>query len=1001
MQRAVSIFTPIRFWQALTLIFALLGSGLGAFTLTGGFESSAAVTLSENQQLVLVRRGDLIDAVDINGSIVFPNRERVHFEISGTVGEVFVEEGRRVSAGQPLAALDAATVAKLEEAAAKARVALDEARKRLDPPSAVEIAEAEAAVVKARADLHAAQEALDDAGNPFTELQLATQRQAVVQAKTDLQTAEEALADTLAVADADGLAVQTQRQAVVQAKTDLQTAEEALADTLAVADADGLTVQTQRQAVVQAKIDLQTAEEALADTLAAADADGLAVQTQRQAVVQAKTDLQTAEEALADALAVADADGLAVLTQRQAVVQAKTDLQTAEEALADAVPSLELQKILKQEETVAAARVKLADAREELAKAQEPPTAAAIDAAQGKIDAAKAARAADALTLIKVEKDQPGVLEAARSAFDAAQRVYNQALVDSEIAFVVSSDGPLLDPRTHVPLRDDELLLDPRVLRERIAPGAPVFDATFDAWIALIEARDAFEAAEAEQAVTEARRALTRKEQDLADAEEALAALIAPPDQLDIALKEATLATAEEDLAQAEQALADMLNETADPLDLELKRARVAFAIAALADEEARLADMFNETADPLDLELKRARVATAAAALADEEARLADMLNETPDPLDLELKRARAATAVAALADEEARLADMLDETPDPLDLELKRARVATAVAALADEEARLADMLDETPDPLDLELKRARVATAVAALADEEARLADMLAPTDALLIGQRKAEVEVAAARVGDTEEALADLVNGDPLVRALREREIESAESDLANAERDLASTEITTPIGGVVETVDTEAGDTVTPMAFAVEIVDTSVAEVDGVVDEIDVLFLNVGAEAVVTMDALLDQTLAGEVSSIETTGRTTGGVVSFPVRVRVEAPPGVDLREGLSAAASVVLRETTDALLVPSAAIGGSFLQPTVLVQRDGAITEQPVSLGDGDDFNVVVLAGLNEGDAVVVESTGGDLGIFGALFGGGQRLRQFIGGRPPPGAGR
>ncbi len=994
MQRAVSIFTPIRFWQALTLIFALLGSGLGAFTLTGGFESSAAVTLSENQQLVLVRRGDLIDAVDINGSIVFPNRERVHFEISGTVGEVFVEEGRRVSAGQPLAALDAATVAKLEEAAAKARVALDEARKRLDPPSAVEIAEAEAAVVKARADLDAAREALDDAGNPFTELQLATQRQAVVQAKTDLQTAEEALADTLAVADADGLAVQTQRQAVVQAKTDLQTAEEALADTLAVADADGLTVLTQRQAVVQAKIDLQTAEEALADTLAVADADGLTVLTQRQAVVQAKTDLQTAEEALADTLGAADADGLTVLTQRQAVVQAKTDLQTAEEALADAVPSLELQRILKQEETLAAARVKLADAREGLAKAQEPPTAAAIDAAQGKIDAAKAARAADALTLIKVEKDQPGVLEAARSAFDAAQRVYNQALVDSEIAFVVSSDGPLLDPRTHVPLRDDELLLDPRVLRERIAPGAPVFDATFDAWIALIEARDAFEAAEAEQAVTEARRALTRKEQDLADAEEALTALIAPPDQLDIALKEATLATAEEDLAQADQALADMLDETPDPLDLELKRAHVATAVAALADEEERLADMLHETPDPLDLELKQARVATAAAALA-------DMLDETPDPLDLELKRARVATAAAALADEEERLADMLDETPDPLDLELKRARAAIAIAALADEEERLADMLHETPDPLDLELKRARVATAVAALAEEEARLADMLAPTDALLIGQRKAEVEVAAARVGDAEEALADLVNGDPLVRALREREIESAESDLANAERDLASTEITTPIGGVVETVDTEAGDTVTPMAFVVEIVDTSVAEVDGVVDEIDVLFLNVGAEAVVTMDALLDQTLAGEVSSIETTGRTTGGVVSFPVRVRVEAPPVVDLREGLSAAASVVLRETTDALLVPSAAIGGSFLQPTVLVQRDGALTEQPVSLGDGDDFNVVVLAGLNEGDAVVVESTGGDLGIFGALFGGGQRLRQFIGGRPPPDAGR
>ena len=866
MQRAVSLFTPIQLWQALTLIVALLGSGLGAFTLTGGFESSAAAALSENQQLVPVRRGNLIDAVDINGSIVFPNRERVQFKISGTVGAVFVEEGERVSAGQPLAALDAATVAKLEEAAAKARVALDAARKRLDPPSAVEGAEAEAAVVKARADLDAAHEAVDDARNPFTELQLLTQRQAVVQAKTDLQNAEESLADALAVVDADELAVPTQRQAIVQAKTDLQNAE----------------------------------------------------------------------EALADALPVADADRLAVATQRQAVVQAQIDLQAAEDALANAEPSLDLQKILKQEEAVAAARVKLADAREVLAKAQEPATSAAIDAAQAKIESARAARAAAALTLLEVEKDQPGVFEAAKNAFDAAQKVYNQALLDSEIAFVHPSGGPLLDPRTQVPLRDDELLLDPRVLKERIAPHATVSDAAFNAWTALLEARDDFEAAEAEQAVTEARRDLTRKEQDLADAEEALAALTAPPDPLDIALKEAGVATAEEDLAQAEQTLADIFNETADPLDLELKRARITTAVAALADEEEQLADLLTET-------------------------------------------------------------------LPDPLDLELKEAHVATAVAKLADEEAQLLDMLTETlPDPLDLELKRAKIATAVVALADEEEQLADMLGPPDPLPIAQREADVGVAAAKLGDAEESLADLVDGlDPLVRALRQREIESAESDLAQAEQDLARTAITAPIGGVVETVNIEAGGAVTLTGFAFEIVDTSVAEVDGVVDEIDVLFLNVGAEAAVTMDALLGQTLAGVVSSIETTGSTTGGVVSFPVRVRVEAPPGVDLREGLSAAASVVLRETTDALLVPSAAIGGSFLQPTVLVQRDGAVTEQPVSLGDGDDFNVVVLDGLNEGDTVVVETAGGDFGIFGAFFGGGQGLRQIFGGRPPPGAGR
>ena len=180
MQRAISLFAPIRLWQSLTLIVALVGSGLGAFTLTGGFDSPAAAALTDNQQLIPVSRGDLIDAVDINGSIIFPNRERVQFEIGGAVGEVFVEEGGRVAVGDPLAALDTATVAELEEAAAKARVALDDARGRLDPPTEVEVTEAEAAVVKARANLDAAREALDDVLIPFTELQLLTQRQAIV-----------------------------------------------------------------------------------------------------------------------------------------------------------------------------------------------------------------------------------------------------------------------------------------------------------------------------------------------------------------------------------------------------------------------------------------------------------------------------------------------------------------------------------------------------------------------------------------------------------------------------------------------------------------------------------------------------------------------------------------------------------------------------------------------------------------------------------------------------
>jgi hypothetical protein len=191
----------------------------------------------------------------------------------------------------------------------------------------------------------------------------------------------------------------------------------------------------------------------------------------------------------------------------------------------------------------------------------------------------------------------------------------------------------------------------------------------------------------------------------------------------------------------------------------------------------------------------------------------------------------------------------------------------------------------------------------------------------------------------------------------------------------------------------VTAVAIEAGDQVGANLVAIEVVDTSIAEVDGVIDEIDVLFVQIGTQAVVTMDALEGQNLRGVVSSIAATAATQSGVVSFPIKVQVEAPQGVQLREGLSATVSVVIRVTSDALLVPSLAVGGSFLQPTLQVLSDGQIVETPVTLGDSDDFFVVVEEGLGEGDRVVVESADGPASPFGDFAGGqANTFRQLFG---------
>ena len=181
-------------------------------------------------------------------------------------------------------------------------------------------------------------------------------------------------------------------------------------------------------------------------------------------------------------------------------------------------------------------------------------------------------------------------------------------------------------------------------------------------------------------------------------------------------------------------------------------------------------------------------------------------------------------------------------------------------------------------------------------------------------------------------------------------------------------------------------------------------VDPSIIEVDGIVDEIDVLFIQEGASASVTLDALAGQVLSGTVSEIATEATSNQGVVSYPMRIQVDAPAGIDLPEGLSAAASVVIREDRDVLLVPLDALYGTFERPVVLVMN-GKVKEREVVLGNSDDFWVVIQDGLAESEMIVMEAsqasgTGGFSGLRGLFDSGGFRGASGVFGSTGRGSG-
>ena len=127
--------------------------------------------------------------------------------------------------------------------------------------------------------------------------------------------------------------------------------------------------------------------------------------------------------------------------------------------------------------------------------------------------------------------------------------------------------------------------------------------------------------------------------------------------------------------------------------------------------------------------------------------------------------------------------------------------------------------------------------------------------------------------------------------------------------------------------------------------------------------------------------------------------------MTYPISIQVQAPAQLELPEGLSAVATVILREELDVLLVPIDALYGSFDRPIVKVAQNGSFVDREVVLGNSDGFWVVVQEGLSGTELVAMESReAASEGVFGALrglvgggFGG--PGRGFGGGsqRPPP----
>jgi len=150
------------------------------------------------------------------------------------------------------------------------------------------------------------------------------------------------------------------------------------------------------------------------------------------------------------------------------------------------------------------------------------------------------------------------------------------------------------------------------------------------------------------------------------------------------------------------------------------------------------------------------------------------------------------------------------------------------------------------------------------------------------------------------------------------------------------------------------------------------------------VDETDVVDVDVGQEAKITVDAFPDTTFAGTVTEVGTSPKieptVTGpaeGATDFEVKVMVEeALPAA--RSGLSTSVDIVTARQENVLTIPiqslvvrqiaddTAGAGEVAEREGVFVVNDGEARFVPVRVGISGERHFEVLGGLKEGDQVV-----------------------------------
>ncbi len=239
-------------------------------------------------------------------------------------------------------------------------------------------------------------------------------------------------------------------------------------------------------------------------------------------------------------------------------------------------------------------------------------------------------------------------------------------------------------------------------------------------------------------------------------------------------------------------------------------------------------------------------------------------------------------------------------------------------------------------------------------------------------ALQQGPTAENVASARSNLVQAQSSLATLQAGpDPLTVQQAEVAVRQAQANVDEAKVKLSQAAITAPYDGIITEVNTAVGATVTTNSAPLQITDFANLQIQSPVSEMDRPKIKVGQAVNITVEALPNVTLKGEVTSISPTASVTSGVVNYPVTIKVTQSDD-RLASGMTAALAIVTDSKTGVLKVPAKAIQTVNNQKVLNVQRGDQIVQVPVTVGSADSSNTEISGEVQAGDVVIIGSVSG-----------------------------